>query len=249
MPIFSITTVENNPTFKDGYYNLIVFKGALSDGNLASFLDLCTIHAKNAQELEFKEFFYSLIALFQLPTEQQYLNALGLYGELKYMEHIYQKYGKDLSTFWHKNGSFSRYDFSNGHSCIEVKTTTPTRPTVELKHRQIFGQQYCALVVMLCEEVETGETINEVLKRLQQNSGAFNSVNFSMNLAKETRRISPQDINELRLTITDVLHFDPNEINPFPEVPEEVSQLTYRLDYSDLPNMSNDAEYILISEF
>jgi hypothetical protein len=244
-----ITAVENNPTFEDGYYNIIVFKGSLSDSNLNSFLDLCTIHAKKAEELEFKEFFYSLIALFQLPTEQQYLNALGLYGELKYMEYVYQKYGKDISINWHKNGSFSRYDFTNGQSCIEIKTTTPTRPTVELKHKQVFGQTYCVLVVILCEELETGETISEVINRLQSNYGAFNSVNFNINLAKETKRVSPHDLNELRLSLADVLLFDPNEINPFPEIPEEVSQLTYRLDYSDLPIMSDAMESDLISKY
>lgn len=241
-----VIAIDNNPTFEPGYYNIIIFKGELSDNNLESFLNLCTIHARNADELKFKDFFYSLIALFQLPSEQQYLNAVGLFGELKYMEYVYRKYKRDLSVLWHKNGSFSRYDFSNGRVCLEVKTTASVKTNVELKHQQIFGTQFCVLVVVVCEESDCGETIDEVIDKLQTIPSAFSSVNFGINLAKEIKRISAHDLKELRLAVTNILLFNPDTINPFPEVPEEVSSLSYRLDYSELPSMDESVEKELL---
>lgn len=77
-----ISSVKNNQTFSDDYYNVIIYKGNLDDSNISSFIQLCTIHANNSDDLNFKEFFYSLIALFQLPAEQAFKNAVGLYGEL-----------------------------------------------------------------------------------------------------------------------------------------------------------------------
>ena len=73
-----ISSVKNNQTFSDDYYNVIIYKGNLDDSNISSFFQLCTIHANNSDDLNFKEFFYSLIALFQLPAEQAFKNAVGL---------------------------------------------------------------------------------------------------------------------------------------------------------------------------
>lgn len=82
--------------------------------------------------------------------------------------------------------------------------------------------------------------------KLQTIPSAFSSVNFGINLAKEIKRISAHDLKELRLAVTNILLFNPDTINPFPEVPEEVSSLSYRLDYSELPNMDESTEKELL---
>lgn len=155
-----ISAVENNQTYPDDYYNIIIYKGDLEDSNLESFVQLCRIHAENADELNFKDFFYSLITLFQLPAEQGEKNAIGLYGELKFMQRAFVEYGSDISELWHRKGSYSQYDFSNGEKCLEVKTTLSDQAEVSIKHDQIFSDHPCFLVVVNCDRYENGETIS-----------------------------------------------------------------------------------------
>jgi hypothetical protein len=189
-----ISSVKNNQTFSDDYYNIIIYKGNLDDSNISSFIQLCTIHANNSDDLNFKEFFYSLISLFQLPAEQAFKNAVGLYGELKFMQYAKERTKIDISTFWHKSGSYSQYDFSNGESNIEIKTTMSDNSEVTIKHQQIFGDHPCTLVAINCEQYENGETIAEVIAAMYADSDAFNGMNFSINLAKELKRVSIVDV-------------------------------------------------------
>lgn len=241
-----INSVKNNQTFSDDYYNVIIYKGNLDDSNISSFIQLCTIHAHNSDDLNFKEFFYSLIALFQLPTEQAFKNAVGLYGELKFMQHIKERMQIDISTSWHKSGSYSQYDFSNGESSIEIKTTMSDCSEVTIKHQQIFGDHPCTLVVINCEQYENGETIEEVIAAMYADSDAFNGINFNINLAKELKRVSIADVKSIRFGVRQILFFASEDINPFPIIPDDVNNLCYKLDISELnPLSETDLDSIL----
>ena len=244
-----ISAVENNQTYADDYYNIIIYKGNLEDGNLESFVQLCRIHSENADELNFKEFFYSLIALFQLPGEQGTKNAIGLYGELKFMQLVYSSYGKDISELWHRKGSYSQYDFSNGKESLEVKTTLSDQSEVSIKHEQIFSEHPCYLVVVNCDRYENGETIEELIESMRREPGAFRGMNFSINLAKELKRVSSKDVRETRLDVRYTDIYNTKIINPFPIIPEGVNHMTYRLDVSEFEGLSNEQKEILIKEF
>lgn len=229
-----ISAVKNNQTFKDDFYNIILFKESVEeDGNAGSFVNLCEIYARNLKELDFREFFYSLIDLFQLPSEQSYKNAVGLYGELKLMQHVLSQYSVDMSNVWHKSGSYSRYDFSGKESCIEVKTTSSDDSCVSIKHRQIFDRKPCYLAVIFCDVFDGGETIAELIALMMKGANSFQSLNFSLNLAKELRKVSPRDIQELRFTTNSILFYDAKDINPFSDLPDNISELKYRLDVSE----------------
>ena len=244
-----INSVKNNQTFEDNYYNIIIYKGNPDDANIESFVQLCTIHAKNSVELNFKEFFYSLITLFQLPAEQAFKNAVGLYGELKFMKYAKERKNIDISNSWHRSGSFSQYDFSNGESSIEIKTTMSDSTDVTIKHQQIFGDHPCTLVAINCEQYENGETIEEVIASMHTDPTAFNGMNFSINLAKELKRVSMNDVKELRFGIRQIQFFSAHDINPFPSVPDSVSRLSYKLDISEcieLPEFESDS---IITQF
>lgn len=244
-----ITSVKNNQTFKDDYYNLIIYKGELDDLNISSFVQLCYIYSNNFEEINFKEFFYSLIALFQLPTEQAFKNAVGLYGELKFMQYAKERRNIDISNSWHRNGSYSQYDFSNGESSIEIKTTLSDNFEVTIKHEQIFGEHPCTLVVINCEQYENGETIEEVISAMYSDPDAFNGMNFSINLAKELKRISMNDIKEIRFSVRDILFLSAADINPFPIIPHEVNKVVYQLDVSEFPSLSEIDEDSIIDTF
>lgn len=241
-----ISSVKNNQTFCDDYYNIIIYKGNLDDSNISSFIQLCSIHANNFDDLNFKEFFYSLITLFQLPTEQAFKNAVGLYGELKFMQYATDRKNIDISKSWHKSGSYSQYDFSNGVSSLEIKTTMSDNSEVTIKHQQIFGDHPCTLVVINCKQYENGETIEEVISAMYSDPNAFNGINFSINLAKELKRISINDVKEIRFGVKQIQFFAVEDINPFPLIPDIVSKLNYRLDVSELVSLSKiDSDSIL----
>lgn len=244
-----INSVKNDQSFLDDYYNIIIYEGNCVDTNLDSFIQLCSIHATHAQELNFKEFFYSLIALFQLPTEQGFANTLGLYGELKVMQYVKNQYDKDISNLWHQKGSYSQFDFSNGKKSMEVKTTLLENTDVMIKHQQVFGGHPCYIIVVACEQYENGETIEEVIDSMHRDKLAFKNMNFNINLAKELKRISIKEARELRLKFHHILFFDAAQINPFPFIPENVSKLVYRLDTSELLELSEAAITAIISDF
>ncbi len=244
-----ISAVKNNQTFRDDYYNLIVFKGKIDDSNLVSFVKLCEIHSNNSSDLNFKEFFYSLITLFQLPAEQSYLNIVGLYGELKFMEFALQHANVDISNSWHKNGSYSHYDFTNGEQNIEVKTILSGDYDVTIKHQQVFGEPSCTLAVVVCNQTDDGETIKELIASFYNNPSAFNSIGFSINLEKELKRVSANDADNLRFKVDEILFFNANDINPFPVLPSDISNLSYKMDVSDLTPMSDESAISLISQF
>lgn len=245
-----ISAVKNNQTFKDDFYNIILFKGAVEeDGNVSSFVNLCEIYARNLKELDFREFFYSLIDLFQLPSEQSYKNAVGLYGELKLMQHVLAQYSVDMSNAWHKSGSYSRYDFSGIESCIEVKTTSSDDSCVSIKHKQIFDGKPCYLAVICCDVFDSGETIAELIALIMKEANSFQSLNFSLNLAKELRKVSPRDIQELRFATNSIQFYDARAINPFSDIPDNVSKLQYRLDVSECPCIKNSELIGILGDF
>ena len=233
-----INCVKNNQTFSDDYYNVISFKGNMDDSNITPFIQLCTIHANNSDDLNFKDFFYSLISLFQLPTEQAFKNAVGLYRELKFMQYVKKRKNIDISASWHKSGSYSQYDFSNGESSLEIKTTMSDTSEVTIKHQQIFNDHSCTLVIVNCEQYENGETLEEVITTMYSDPDAFNNIYFSINLAKELKRVSTSDVKKIRFGVRQILFFSTEDINPFPFIPDNVSKLSYKLDISELPSLS-----------
>lgn len=228
----NVTAVKNNQSFKDGYYNSIMFKGDMYDGNIESFIKLCSIYSQNAQEISFKKFFYSLINLFQFPKDQQFKNLLGLYGELKFIEYVYKELGFDISPQWHKDGSYSKYDFTCKMANFEVKTIQSEELIVTIKHNQLFNEDKNYLVVISAEKNNCGETVNQLIKKLQSAEKFCNNYNFNFNIEKEKKRISPIEVNTILFTVKDICIYYASAINMFSNIPESITNLKYSLDLS-----------------
>ena len=77
----------------------------------------------------------------------------------------------------------------------------------------------------------------------------YNSINFSINLEKEKKRVSKRDLKELRFTTKSVKFFDTLKLNPFPVVPDNVNKLKYRLDLSDSKPLTQYEELKLLERF
>lgn len=165
------------------------------------------------------------------------------------MEYAYQYTATDISNSWHKNGPYSQYDFSNGKTSLEIKTTLSEKNNVAIKHQQLFGDHPCYLAIVVCEQYENGQTVEELISSMFSNLSAFNGVNFSINLAKELKRVAIKDVKELRFGVKEFLFFDSHLINPFPELPDNISELSYRLDFHELTPLDSSASENLLKQF
>ena len=231
-----INSIENDNSFKSGYCNLIKFTGDSQSPEYNSFKDLCRLYSKNLDESNFFDFFHTLLELFQLPQEQSYKNALGLYGELKFLESIKKHYSVDLSNAWHVSGSFSRTDFSFSNYGIEVKTTVMEN-CVAIKHEQLFNNHNNYLATVVCENYDSGECLKNLESQMIK---MFPNFSFAVKLKKELQRIKPYEIENAKFLLKEIHIYDAKKINPFANVPDAVNFLKYEFDLTDETELSKE---------
>lgn len=227
-------------TFENGFYNSVELE--LSDSvesinNFRSFYNLCLSHSTYMNGQDFVNFFDSLVSLFQLPREQQYKNLVGLMGELLFIEYIFNYYGVDLSQFWHTDGSKSRLDFVSPFANLEVKTTTSESMRVLIKHNQLFlNSDMNYLVAVVMDEDNAGRSLDELISVLLNATNYCNSLQFTVNIEKEKRRISPTDLINKRFSLKGICLYRAKDINPFVTIPNYVEKLSYNMELTSLPN-------------
>lgn len=231
--IFVSAFNQSVSSFENGYYNSVELELSESsdiEANLSAFVNLCLAHSTYMRGKEFMSFFDSLVSLFQLPREQQYKNLVGLMGELLLIEYVFQNFKEDLSLYWHNEGSTSRLDFTCPYANFEVKTTAADSLSFTIKHNQLFvNSDDNYLVAVSIEENNSGRTLEELITKLLQDPEICNSMNFSINIEKEKRRISPSEINSRRFVLKKINVFRATNINPIVNVPDCIEDLSYKL--------------------
>ena len=228
-----ILSVRECQNFETGYYNLLTFLEEDANGELDSFVNLCIAHSKYVDSKDFANFFYSLINIFQKPSEQKFKNILGFFGELIVMRYIYEKYGFDISPFWHRNGSNSKYEFSTENANLEVKTTNTEDGSVLLKHSQLFNDEPNFLIAVNLTSSYQGKTLRTLIAEMEREQNAFKNLNFIINIETELKRISQVDAETRQFIVDSVEIYDTKEINPFETIPECLSELSYRMDLTE----------------
>ena len=231
-----ISSIERAQQFPSGKYNMLEIlpvKESYDDCVLASFVNLCLAHAEHVDEVGFVDFFYSLIGLFQCPREQDYKNLIGLFGELSFLQNVYNITGIDLSEQWHIAGESSKYDIVTDKGNIEIKSTRSSGALITIKHDQLFNADRNFLVAVVLDESPDGITLNKLLSTLRRSRSGFRGYSFALNLEKEKRRISPIDAETKHLKTIEFKVYEANAINPFKEIPVNVSNLIYKLDLAD----------------
>lgn len=246
----SIKISSNNAknSFNDGIYNVIVYEGTYKDENFESFVSLCKIYAVNSDGLSFKDFFNSLVSLFQLPKEQKYLNGIGLYGELKLIQVVKDKYNVDLTKYWHTNGIASKYDFCFKDLNLECKTTVSDKNIIMIKHEQLFNSDKCVIAKINCNLDNTGESIENIHNKLLSKSYFYNNLKFSISLMKEIKRISIDNYRNMKFVLSGIDFYYSDEINPFSSIPENVFNMNYQMDISNfIPLDDKSVEEIFVN--
>jgi hypothetical protein len=94
------------------------------------------------------------------------------------------------------------------------------------------------LVAVLVEESNGGKTLNKLIAEMQSHTKHFKSFNFALNIEKEKRRISPVDAETRKFSFKSIKIYDASKINPFLNIPENVLDVSYRLDLTDVPSVS-----------
>lgn len=220
-------------SFENGYYNSIELYMQEDDGfieNLNAFITLCYTYSSHTEEIEFSAFFDSLVTLFQLPKEQNYKNLVGLYGELSVIKYFYDNYKVNIANYWHTDGVNSKIDFVTPQINIEVKTTRSDQLAFNIKHDQLFGnvnETYLAAVTI--SENNSGLSLNELIDLMLADHDYFNNLSFAINIEAEKRRISPKDAENRKFIFKSIKMFNSADICPFVNIPENVSNLTYKM--------------------
>ena len=229
-------------SFENGCYNyveLLLSKMMDSEEDLSAFTNLCMAHASFMDGKEFVAFFDSLVSLFQLPKEQSYKNLIGLMGELLFIEFMYNEHSIDISPFWHSDGSASKLDFVCPCANFEVKTTANDSMCFTIKHNQLFdtsGEIY--LIAVSINEDDAGRTLDDVISNLIENTDYCNSLQFTENIEKEKRRISPVEMKTKRFSFKKINAYYAKETNPFVSIPDYVEDLSYKLNLLSFPDIT-----------
>lgn len=231
-----IQSVKNHSTFESGYYNIIQYKGFVNDDNIDSFVNLCIAHSSSSIKINLDKFFYSLITLFQLPKEQQYKNLIGLFGELKFIEYVYSKYNKNISSCWHLGGSLDKYDIVCPDNNFEIKTIKSEDKIVKIKHSQVFNcdinKNY--LVLVQIEENITGETLNELINKIRKNSSFAKCYNFQLNIEKERKRVSPEESDSLKFKLINIKIYPVSNLDSIKYIPDNISHIEYNYNLGNI---------------
>lgn len=233
--VFVSAFTTTSTTFEDGYYNMIslnLFQHDKSVENLKAFVNLCLSHSTYLKGQEIISFFDSLVSLFQLPKEQHYKNLIGLMGELLFIEFIHNTYGVDISTYWHTEGSYSRFDFACPSANIEIKTTSNNSLLFSIKHDQLFTcdaniSNY--LIAVIISENNTGRSLENIISDMISNPNYYNSLQFSINIEKERKRISPSDLVNKHFLLKKIYAYNAQDINQFKTLPDCIEDLSYKL--------------------
>lgn len=237
----TILSVENFQKFNSGVYNLIEYKLPYDENTLAfeAFLNLCLAHIRLMDSKNFLDFFKSLIDLFKNEKKERKQNIYGLFGELSIIYYFYAKYNINLVPYWHTSGIYSKYDFSFNQKNIEVKTANSIK-NVYIKHSQIFNKEQNYLAVALVENNNSGISLKDLEEKLLAIDTIGSNFNFLLSLEAEKARIDISDFSNKKLKLIDVNVYDCEKINPFIKIPENISDIEYRIDLVNYDQIANE---------
>lgn len=205
-----------------------------NEKELTAFVDLCTMHANRATALSFEEFFYSLNSLFKPLRAQCTLNAMGLYGELALIDASRKLgFGFAVSHGWQLTGRNSKYDFTFSAGNIEVKTASLLKMKVLVKHEQLFNEDSNHLAVVVLEKAPNGETLEQLANRLLECDRCFDDFRSQAELTGQLLRVDEKGLRT-PFIVRSIRCYPAESINCLGDVPDRVSELSYRLDLADL---------------
>lgn len=236
-PCVNLKSVENDPSFQEGYFDFLVLKTDDSD-LIASFVALCRAYVKDGS-VSFNDFIVGMIDLFQLPKRESKLNAIGLFGELYLIKVIYDSCKKDFTNGWHLSGAFSRYDFSFTKFNLEIKTSTADSTNYLIKHSQLFNDSKNYIGLIRLERVDTvGTSLKELIETMKNESPFAENVRFQIALQKELKKSFDVDVLEDRYNYKSAYFFESDKLDTIGQIPFCITEIEYRYDFDITDSLS-----------
>lgn len=232
-----IESIGNDPTFKKGNYNLIIFKSKEVDIELENFFKLCQLYSKN-NDYMFKDFFTSLYNIFQSKKVEKSLNLLGLWGELYVMIYLNKNLNIDSSNSWHISSN-DKYDFVFNQYPLEVKTTNSKEKLLTLKHNQIFNNQEKILAGVFCENNNAGMSVHDLVKMLNKNKQIAQNINFQLKLQQELIKINQEDMKNIKFKLKEIKFFNSKDLPTLTNIPENILNITYQYSCENLKSVDD----------
>lgn len=232
-----IESIRNDPTFKKGNYNLIIFKSEEVDVELENFFKLCQLYSKN-NDYKFKDFFTSLYNIFQSKKVEKSLNLLGLWGELYVMIYLKNNLNLDSSNSWHISSN-DKYDFVFNQYPLEVKTTNSKDKLLTLKHNQIFNNQEKILAGVFCENNNAGMSVHDLVKMLNKNKQIAQNINFQLKLQQELIKINQEDMENIKFKLKEIKFFNSKDLPTLTNIPENILNITYQYSCENLKSVDD----------
>lgn len=232
-----IESIGNDPTFKKGNYNLIIFKSEEVDVELENFFKLCQLYSKN-NDYKFKDFFTSLYNIFQSKKVEKSLNLLGLWGELYVMIYLKNNLNLASSNSWHISSN-DKYDFVFNQYPLEVKTTNSKDKLLTLKHNQIFNNQEKILAGVFCENNNAGMSVHDLVKMLNKNKQISQNINFQLKLQQELIKINQEDMENIKFKLKEIKFFNSKDLPTLTNIPENILNITYQYSCENLKSVDD----------
>lgn len=237
----NIAPVACESHYPKGDYNIISLE-TLTDPRIAkAFLTICAAYSETVESHSFIDFFFSLENLFKPNTEQCYKNAVGLFGELTFINSMWDSLKIDASASWQLSGVNSKLDFVFDDFNVEVKTTTKDEDIVLIKHQQLFNSAKNYLFFVKISTDPSGQSLQELSAMLKA-CGCFSTLRSRIVLERELLRIEPKNIKEKYSVISSNLYHS-SDLNVFKEVDERVSRLSYCLNIAGISTTSLENVY------
>lgn len=237
-----IITTDNNNSLESGYYNLIEFKDDINSENFDSFISLCIMHSSIAEDKPINSFFNSLINLFQVQREQHYKNLIGLFGELYFINYIYNTYNINIVNYWHQKESNDKLDFKLKNLFIEVKTTLKIEPIIKIKHHQIFNynSDKLYLVINQIQENYSGKTIFELAKEINSFCNNATKYYFALKIEEEKRKINSFDYKNKKFYLNNLSIYKASDLKTITDIPSYISDIEYYYDFTLIDSINLD---------
>ena len=231
-----IVSLSNTSSFGPGTYDYILFGGNVEENDFESFIRICLLFSKEGDKVSVKDFFYSILAMFQLPAEQSYKNLIGLMGELWVLKNIYEATGISVASGWHENTT-DKYDINYKNLLIEVKTTTSDLYTVKIKHDQLFGQQGVILSAVRVKESNAGISLKELVNDINSIEIFANNFRFQVELGKELKRVSPDLVGNKLVELKGMRYYSNEDIETIEFIPDSITQIEYNCTLIETPEI------------
>ena len=223
-----LNTIDDSPSFKPDYYDLLIYTGNFEETFFESFIELCIMYTKSMTILTLSDFFYSLLKLFEIPKETSYSNLIGLFGELSLIKYIYDSYNIDMAKYWHNSlGTNDKYDFSLRDFNLEVKTTTKESMIFEIKHSQIFNEKTNYIALIRIQNDNSGLSIADLFDFFKTTDNFATNINFWINLQKEKLKVNPFDFLTIKLSFININFFLNKDLETLENIPDCIEKISY----------------------